>query len=394
MEQSPIRVCFPFVGDTVGGSHISTLLLIRNLDRGRFAPLIVLHEEGPLSKLLREQSIDYELLPIPHYPTAKRGHRWRDVRNLIVTIPRCCGFLRSRQISIVHTNDVRMHLTWAVPVRLAGARFIWHQKTNFTRSRLFHWMERLAHRIVAISNFTASTLQDPVALTKLQIIVPPFEIDSDVPDRSAAKAALLAELDQPRGTLVVGFFGNLLERKRPVVFSRAAGYILAAHGPGIVFPVFGAERGDQVEFLKAQVTEFGLNDHVRLMGFRYPVEPWMAACDLILAPAIEESFGRTLIDAMLVGTPVIASDSGGHREIIQSAESGILVPPDDPKAFADAALRLLRAPDTARVMAEKARSFVHATYSAHQHAQAIARLYDEVMSVGERVKPAPAAVPD
>ena len=394
MEQSPVRVCFPFVGDSVGGSHISTLLLIRNLDRGRFAPLIVLHEEGPLSKLLREQNVGYELHPIFHYPIGKRGRRWRDLRNLIVTIPRCCGFLRSRQISIVHTNDMRMHLTWAVPARLAGARFIWHQRTKFIRSRMPHWMERLAHRIVANSNFTASTLQDPVARRKLRTIENPIDINLDVPDRSAAKAALLAELDQPRGTLVVGFFGNLLERKRPVVFSRAAGYILAAHGPGIVFPVFGAERGDQVDFLKAQVTEFGLNDHVRLMGFRYPVEPWMAACDLILAPAIEEPFGRTLVEAMLVGTPVIASDSGGHREIIQGAETGILVPPDDPKAFADAALRLLRAPDTARAMAEKARSFVHATYSAQQHAQAIARLYDEVMSVGGRVKPAPAAVPD
>ena len=394
MEQSPVRVCFPFVGDTVGGSHINTLLLIRNLDQGRFAPLIVLHEEGPLSKLLREQNIDYELLPNSTHPTGKRERRWRDVRNLIAAIPRCCGFLRSRQISIVHTNDLRMHLTWAVPARLAGARFIWHQQTKFICKRLFHWMERLAHRIVTVSNYTASTLQDPEALKKLQIIENPFEIDSDVPDRSAAKAALLAELDQPRGTLVVGFFGNLLERKRPVVFSRAAGYILAAHGPGIVFPVFGAERGDQVEFLKAQVTEFGLNDHVRLMGFRYPVEPWMAACDMILAPAIEEPFGRTLVEAMLVGTPVIASDAGGHREIIRSAETGILVPPDDPKAFADAALRLLRAPDTARAMAEKARSFVRATYSAQQHARAIARLYDEVMSVGERVKPAPAAVPD
>lgn len=120
----------------------------------------------------------------------------------------------------------------------------------------------------------------------------------------------------------------------------------------------------------------------------------MAACDLILAPAIEEPFGRMLVEAMLVGTPVIASDSGGHREIIQGAETGILAPPDDPKAFADAALRLLRAPDTARAMAEKAMSFVRATYSAQQHARAISRLYDEVMSVGGRVKPAPAAVPD
>ncbi len=394
MEQTPVRVCFPFVGDTVGGSHLSALLLIHNLDRGRFAPLIVLHEEGPLSKLLREQNIDYELLPISHYPTGKRGHRWRDVRILIVTIPRCCGFLRSRQISIVHTNDNRMHMTWAVPARLAGARFIWHQRTKFIRGRVFHWMERLAHRFVANSNFTANTLLDPEALKKLQIIVPPFEIDSDVPDRCAAKAALLAELDRPHGTLVVGFFGNLLAHKRPVVFSRAAGYILAAHGPEIVFPVFGAERGDQVEFLKAQVTEFGLNDHVRLMGFRHPVEPWMAACDLILAPAIAESFGRILVEAMLVGTPVIASDAGGHREIIQGGETGILVPPDDPKAFADAALRLLRAPDTARAMAEKAMSLVRATYSAQQHARAIARLYDEVMSVGGGVKPAPAPVPD
>ena len=81
------------------------------------------------------------------------------------------------------------------------------------------------------------------------------------------------------------------------------------------------------------------------MGFRYPPEPWIAACDVLLVPAVEEPFGRSLIEAMLLGTPLIAADSGGNPEIIRHGETGYLVPPDDPDAFAERTLALLEDTD-------------------------------------------------
>ena len=59
------RVCFPFVGDSLGGSHMSTLLLIEGLARSRYEPVLVVHEEGPLTAHLEARDIPFELLPLP-----------------------------------------------------------------------------------------------------------------------------------------------------------------------------------------------------------------------------------------------------------------------------------------------------------------------------------------
>src|SRR3546814_9209528 len=70
----------------------------------------------------------------------------------------------------------------------------------------------------------------------------------------------------------------------------------------------------------------------------------MAACDALLVTAVDEPFGRTLIEAMLLETPVIAANSGGNPEAIEDGENGLIVPPDDPESFADAALALIDDP--------------------------------------------------
>src|SRR3546814_16641998 len=88
-----------------------------------------------------------------------------------------------------------------------------------------------------------------------------------------------------------------------------------------------------------------------MMGFRHPSEPWMAACDALLVTAVDEPFGRTLIEAMLLETPDIAANSGGNPEAIEDGENGLIVPPDDPESFADAALALIDDPARAQRIA-------------------------------------------
>ena len=84
------------------------------------------------------------------------------------------------------------------------------------------------------------------------------------------------------------------------------------------------------EGVSAANQRLGLSGMVRQMGFQRPVVGWMAACDINLVTAVEEPFGRTLIESMLLGTALIAADSGGIPEAIRQDETGLLVAPDDP----------------------------------------------------------------
>ena len=143
----PIRVCFPFIGNNVGGSHISALMLAKHLDRNRVEPVIVLHEEGPLSDYIRAQGLSYELIAIPHF-FEEPFHSWRNAASLLIQTFRLTKFILHRQINIVHTNDARIHYGWPLATKLARARLIWHQRTGtFGRSRVKLRFARLASQV-------------------------------------------------------------------------------------------------------------------------------------------------------------------------------------------------------------------------------------------------------
>lgn len=107
-------ICFPFTGGLVGGSHISALKLIQNLDRSRFEPLIVLHDDkGPVRDFLNEHQVPFEPAPCPMYmaPGDMLGRQAIRTPGAILTLAR---FLRRRRVRIVHTNDGPMHVTWGL----------------------------------------------------------------------------------------------------------------------------------------------------------------------------------------------------------------------------------------------------------------------------------------
>jgi glycosyltransferase involved in cell wall biosynthesis len=118
------------------------------------------------------------------------------------------------------------------------------------------------------------------------------------------------------------------------------------------------------------------------MGFRYPPERWLAGCEVLLVPAVDEPFGRTLIEAMLLGTVVVAAASGGNPEAIRDGATGCLVPPDDAAAFAQRTLDLLAAPTVAASLADAARHAALGRFGLRQHADAIMGVYDAMLAAG------------
>lgn len=346
----------------------------------RFEYMIVLDQKGPLSSLLDQERLAYTILPPDNFPGWKQGGILQQLRTIAATASERFRFLRRHGISVVHTNDMRMHLAWAGPSKMTKSGFIWHQRAIFPRSRMLLHATGMADRIVANSHFTASTFQAAKVRKKIRVVYNPFEDGLSAIDRSDAKLKLLSEFNKPDETWVVGFFANLLENKRPLVFARAASNILETLGPKVVFPLFGTERDEQASLLRKATQGLGLTDHIRLMGFRHPAELWLAACDIILVPAVGDSFGRTLVEAMMVGTPVVAAASGGHLEIIENGRNGMLVTPDDPKAFADAALRLIQSKDRRAEIVEYAKEFARTHYHAKRHAEEISKMYEEIVA--------------
>jgi glycosyltransferase involved in cell wall biosynthesis len=127
--------------------------------------------------------------------------------------------------------------------------------------------------------------------------------------------------------------------------------------------------------MRTLCSELGLAEVASFAGFRADAPALLAGCDLLLAPAVNEGHGRTLIEAMMAGVPVVAAKSGGHSEIVQHERTGLLAPADDSEALANAALSLLAAPGRAKIMSQAARAWAVGKFSPAAHADAVADVY-------------------
>jgi glycosyltransferase involved in cell wall biosynthesis len=212
-------ICFPFVGDLIGGSHISASGLLRKLDHSRFRPLVLVqHGDGPVAALLAEAGIAFETAP----PTLDLEHgqpiSTRTARRLIAEAPTLARFLKSRGVDIVHCNDGRTLATWALATKLAGAQLLCHHRGSPKAAGLRFIAPLLADRVVAVSHFAAPAPGWFSAASRTRVIHSPFDTET-VHDRLDARARL-AELvpDIRRETRIVAYSGTLIERKRPLLF--------------------------------------------------------------------------------------------------------------------------------------------------------------------------------
>ena len=314
------------MGDSVGGSHISALELVNELDRTRFEPIVAIHREGVLSTHLRSRGITAVRAP-QLFPNPLKGKFALYSPATLMAVPRLARFLGRNNIAIVHTNDGRMQFLWGAASMCARSKFVLHVRNigdfNIKISSLF------ADAMPVISCYCRENMPSRAA-QRAEIVTNPFRPPLLQEERGLSRSRMLEKTGTSSETpAIVGYIANFIERKRPKLFVEVAALLEARLGGRALFPMFGdAERLSSrrlVAEVKGAIKQKGLSSHCIFMGMRYPIEPWIAGLDVLVAPAVREAFGRTLVEAMLCGTPVVAADDGGHREIIRHGKTGLLV---------------------------------------------------------------------
>lgn len=114
---------------------------------------------------------------------------------------------------------------------------------------------------------------------------------------------------------------------------------------GVKFHYFMIGEGPDLESLKNQAKELGLNDEITFAGFQSNVPEWLAACDIFALPSLYEYHSIAVLEAMRAGKAIVATTVGGNGESIEHGKEGLLVPPKDPKALAAGLERLLKDKD-------------------------------------------------
>jgi len=192
-------------------------------------------------------------------------------------------------------------------------------------------------------------------------------------------ASLRAQYAYPEEQLVF-FIGRLVVEKGAEVLVRAAPLVLQQI-PNVRFVIAG--RGPEYGYLEHLVQEMNLQKHVTLAGFisdevRNKI---FRVSDCAVFPSLYEPFGIVALEAMAARVPVVVSEVGGLREVVQHAETGITIYPNNPESCAWGILHTLQHPDWAAQRVENAYQQVLAVYNwqtiAHQTQAVYQRIIDE-----------------
>ena len=364
--------------------------LIQGLDPARVHPLIVLHQkDGKLAPFFKERGLNFIMAPevelltpswrgLPQKPFL--SYTWT---HLTETVPRLRKFLKAYGIEVVHANDGRIQATWALAARVAGAKLLWHHRAPPDTRGVNILAPILAHHIVTVSKFNRPRRPILPIDYKLSVVHSPFEHPTAAPCREKARNVLANELGYSADTRFLGYFGGLIDRKRPVAFVEAVKAFIQRY-PEI--PVAGVLFGEVPPnglpldaAVRSRAAELEIAERVHLMGFRDPVEPWMCGVDILLIPAVNEPFGRTLIEAMLLGTPVVATDHGGNPEAIEDGVTGFLVEAEKPESFISPIHRLLTDPLCWNRISDTARQQALSSYSVEIHVERLTEIYERLV---------------
>jgi glycosyltransferase involved in cell wall biosynthesis len=359
-----VRVLHVITRLVVGGAQENTLLTVAHLDRARYNVTLAsgptTGSEGSLEDQI-PSGIAFERIP----ELIRDPHPAKDV----VALRRLYALMRRDRYHIVHTHTTKAGMLGRIAAKLARIPVVvhtphghaFHDYLNKAGSVALRWMEGwLALGTDRIICLTEAERQDHLRFR----IGPPEKFDvihSGVDVERFRHARIVPDVMRrllglsPDGPLV-GCVARLVPVKGVEYLLEAIPSVRAAIPQAtVVFVGDGPLRAD----LERRADTLRLNGAVAFLGLRRDVAEIMALCDVVVLPSLNEGMGRAAVEALAAGRPVIGSKISGIQDVIVDGETGLLIPPADTQALAQAIVRILTNPDVGIRMGQRGKDAVN-----------------------------------
>ena len=376
--QKPARVlyCEGNVDGTIGGSYFSLLYLVTNLDRSRFEPIVVFHEDNDLIPTFREHGVETKVIQ-KEQPFAFLGRGspvngrlgaillplvvMRKIVNmlrfLVIGSARRALFLRKNNIDLLHLNNsvIRNH-DWMIGAMLSRTRCITHERgINDHYSALSKSLARRLDAIICISDAVRDSLIRGGVSTKNAHTIY-NGIDPDILQARKTPEEIRRHYEIESDARLIGVIGNIKRWKGQETAVHAMPRILKEF-PTTVCLLVGDIAPSDMEYgrlIHQQIEHLGLKDNVIVTGYTNDVASHISALEVVIHTSIDpEPFGRVLIEAMSMRKPLIGARAGGVREIISEGKTGLTFTPGDAADLAEKAMWTLRERDAADSMGRR-----------------------------------------
>lgn len=378
-----IRVLYLIDTMAYAGTQTHIANMLRGHDRSRFSPrLLCLQEKGALGARLEAEGFPVEAFGLRRIygPAAARA------------CLRYLAYLRREAIDVVHAYLFSAQAFGIPPARLAGVPLVLAGR----RAIGVYWTARKYRLARRLSNACAHLQVGNSEAVKEFIVreegVPPGRVRIVYNGVDAERFS-----PPPGGTrrgnegITVGYVGSLTRVKGVDVLLRAARRALD-ECPGMRVRIVGegplearrVDEGDTDARLKALARELGFEDRVEFAGGSERVEEELRRMDLFVMPSISEGMSNAVLEAMAAGLPVLATGSGGNREVVEEGVTGSLFPVGDDRALAERIVALVRDGERRRAMGEAGRERVRGRFTVERMVSAMEALYLE--GLGGRIR--------
>jgi glycosyltransferase involved in cell wall biosynthesis len=195
----------------------------------------------------------------------------------------------------------------------------------------------------------------------------------------SAIAGVRPELGIDEATPLVVHVGNIRPHKGHANLVETVARLIDAVPDVCVISIGGEKNEGDLERVRGLARDAGVADRLRFLGRRDDALAFVAAADLFANPSGFEGLPVAVLEAMSLGTPVVATSVGGVPAVVRDGETGVLVPAEDPEALADGIATLLDDPALAADLALTGRKIVERDYSLEAMVRAIESIYTEVL---------------
>lgn len=364
-----------------GGGEVVIYNLVKNINRGQFMPFVG-HVDFRKGEFIRE----FNKLGVAPKDFGA-GHLY----NLPVTIAvvfRLVRFIKDNSIDIVFTSGAHNHIYAALARRLTAFAIVTyvmnHYQSNIKDNplivRLALWLG--ADYYLAASSSCLEPLKKLISSAAPKQVVY-HGVDIDFIQQESNSALIRQNLGLNNKNKLISVIGRLQNWKGQDIFLRAAGLMAKKHPEAHFCLIGGALFGmdeDYPKQLRNLINELGLTDQCHLVGHQENARDWILSSDIVVhASKTPEPGALTVIEAMCLGKPVVATSCGAPSELIEDGLTGILCQPDSARDLAEKILKLLDNENLANNIGKAAKPAALKRFTAERMADEVEEVLKSVL---------------
>jgi len=369
---NPVRVCFMIDRLSRAGTETQLLALIRELDRSRVRPsLVLLDGDDDLSRALEPADCPVIRLGIRHLLSMTTARAATQLR----------AFWREHRPDILQTYFLDASYFGVPLAKLSGVKHVIRVRNN-----LGYWMT-FKHRVLGqcVRPFIDATLTNTATGKQALVNQEGHRPDNVVVLENGVDTArfnrfMFPDTSKPR--VRIGCVANLRPVKNVDGLMRAAKLVLERF-PKFVFEVAG--DGEQRPELERLHAELGLGDSFKFRGSVTDVATFLRTVDIAVLPSHSEGMSNSLLEYMASGRAVIATDVGANAQLVRHGKDGIVVPKGNAGAIADAIGELIANPMRAASYGASARRRAEAEYSRDAMRRRFEEFYLSLKTTGHQI---------